>query len=71
MMDQVEFANIVILNKGDLVNEGQQSDLTAKVELLNPNARIVKTVQSKIDVKEILNTRLYKDKDEFWVTSVQ
>ena len=71
MMDQVEFANIVILNKGDLVNEGQQSDLTAKVELLNPNARIVKTVQSKIDVKEILNTRLYKDKDEFWVTSAK
>jgi len=71
MMDQVEFANIIILNKGDLVNEGQQSDLTAKVELLNPNAKIVKTVQSKIDVQEILNTRLYKDKDEFWVSSAK
>jgi len=71
MMDQVEFANVVILNKGDLVNEEQQHDLTEKVELLNPNARIVKTIQSKINVLEILNTRLYKDKDEFWVSSAK
>ena len=71
MMDQVEFANIVILNKGDLVNEEQKQDLEEKIALLNPQARIVKTVHSKIDVKEILNTSLYKDKEEFWVTSTK
>merc|ERR1719427_100773 len=71
MMDQVEFANVVILNKGDLVNEEQQADLLEKVTLLNPKAKIVKTIQSKIDVKEILNTHLYKDKEEFWVTSTK
>merc|ERR1712079_106063 len=36
MMDQVEFANIVILNKGDLVNEEQKQDLEEKIALLNP-----------------------------------
>merc|ERR1712020_401885 len=71
MMDQVEFANIIILNKGDLVNEEQQADLLEKVTLLNPKAKIVKTVQSKINVSEILNTRLYKDEEEFWVTSTK
>merc|ERR1719189_3012605 len=71
MMDQVEFANIVILNKGDLVNEEQKQDLEEKIALLNPQAKIVKTVHSKIDVKEILNTSLYKDKEEFWVTSTK
>jgi len=71
MMDQVEFANVVILNKDDLVDEKQKSDLMEKVSLMNPNAKIVKTVQSKIDVREILNTQLYKDKEEFWVTSLK
>jgi len=71
MMDQVEFANVIILNKKDLVNEGQQSDLEEKIKCLNPKAKIVKSIQAKIDLKEILNTGLYKDKDEFWVTSVQ
>merc|ERR1719384_58031 len=70
-MDQVEFANVIILNKKDLVNEGQQSDLEEKIKCLNPKAKIVKSIQAKIDLKEILNTGLYKDKDEFWVTSVQ
>merc|ERR1712045_179079 len=70
MMDQVEFANVILLNKMDLVNETQQQDLVEKIHALNPQAKIVKTLQSKIDVMEILNTELYKDKEEFWVTSM-
>merc|ERR1711962_100102 len=31
----------------------------------------MKSVQSEINVKDILNTRLYKDKEEFWVTSTK
>ena len=71
MMDQVEFANIIILNKGDLVNETQKNDLMEKIALLNSNAKVIRSVHSKINVKDILNTRLYKDKDEFWVTSTK
>jgi len=71
MMDQVEFANVIILNKKDLVDQQQQTDLEEKIKCLNPKAKIVKSIQAKIDLKEILNTGLYKDKDEFWVTSVQ
>ena len=68
MMDQVEFANVILLNKGDLVNEEQQSDIRQKIEMLNPKAKIMKSIHSKM---EILNTKLYKDKDEFWVTSTK
>jgi len=71
MMDQVEFANVILLNKGDLVNEKQKTDLMEKVTLLNPKAKIVETVQSKIDVMDILNTKLYKDAEEFWVSSTK
>jgi len=70
MMDQVEFANVILLNKGDLVKEEQQKDIIEKIEVLNPKAKIIKSIQSKIDVMDILNTNLYKDKEEFWVTSM-
>merc|ERR1719461_1789639 len=42
-----------------------------KVQALNPQAKIIKSIQSKIDVMDILNTQLYKDKEEFWVTSTK
>merc|ERR1712079_941676 len=71
MMDQVEFANVILLNKGDLVKEEQQKDIQEKIELLNPKAKIIKSINSKIDVMDILNTSLYKDKEEFWVTSTK
>merc|ERR1719356_123172 len=71
MMDQVEFANVICLNKCDLVNDQQSADLYEKISLLNEKAKIIKSVQSKIDVKDILNTHMYKDKEEFWVTSTK
>merc|ERR1712073_16941 len=49
MMDQVEFANVILLNKGDLVNEEQQSDIQQKIEMLNPKAKIMKSIHSKIN----------------------
>ena len=71
MMDQVEFANVICLNKCDLVNCKQMADIHEKIALLNDKAKIMKSTHSKIDVKEILNTRAYKDKDEFWVSSTK
>ena len=74
MMEQVEFSNVVVLNKGDLVSEEQQRDIVDKISLINPRAKIVKTVQSKIDVVDILNTHLYeanKDQDDFLVAATK
>jgi len=71
MMDQVEFANVICLNKCDLVNEEQKTDLFEKIAVINDKAKIIQTVQSKIEPKDILNTHMYKDKDEFFVTSTK
>ena len=71
MMDQVEFANVILLNKCDLVKEEQQKDILKKIELINPKAKVIKSIHTKINVMDILNTNLYKDKDEFWVTSTK
>merc|ERR1712045_786440 len=74
MMEQVEFSNVVVLNKQDLVNENQQGDILDKISLLNPKAKLLKSCQSKIDVVDILNTHLYeanKDQDDFLVAATK
>ena len=43
LIDQVEFANTIILNKCDLVDEEQKSQILALVQKLNPNASIIST----------------------------
>ena len=63
MMEQVEFSNVVILNKTDLVNEEQQQDILDRISILNPRVKVLKSCQSKIDVMEILNTNLYSRED--------
>ena len=63
MMEQVEFSNVVVLNKKDLVDKDQQQDILNRISLLNPKAKVVKSTQSRINVKEILNTRLFNRAD--------
>merc|ERR1712223_924349 len=63
MMEQVEYSNVVVLNKQDLVDKDQQNDILERVAVLNPKAKVVKSTQSRINVKEILNTRLFNRAD--------
>jgi len=63
MMEQVEYSNVVVLNKQDLVDKEQQNDILERIAVLNPKAKVIKSTQSKIKVKEILNTRLFNRAD--------
>ena len=63
LTDQVEFANVIILNKSDLVSKEQMALLEKTIHKLNPGARLIKTSYGKIDPKEILNTGMF-DYDE-------
>jgi len=59
LVDQIEFANVILLNKTDLVDEEQLKVLEGMLIKLNPEARIIRTSHSKVDPKEILNTKLF------------
>ncbi len=59
LTDQVEFANVIILNKADLVDETTVGLLEAAIKKLNPSAKILKSTFGKVDPKEILNTGLF------------
>jgi len=59
LTDQIEFANVIILNKTDLVDAKTVGLLKASIQKLNPSAKIITSDFSKVDPKEILNTKLF------------
>ncbi len=59
LIDQVEFANVIILNKTDLVSVDQLNELEGALHRLNPDAKLIRSEQSKIDINEIVNTGLF------------
>lgn len=59
LIDQIEFANILLLNKTDLVNEEDAKELNGVIHKLNPNAKIIETSFSKVPLAEILDTDLF------------
>ncbi len=59
LTDQIEFADIIILNKTDLISEYQLGELKSIIKSLNPVAEILDSTFGKIDAKKILNTGLF------------
>ncbi len=59
LTDQVEFANVILLNKTDLVSEPDLKNLYTILHKLNPEARIFQTNHSKVDLSKVVNTGLF------------
>lgn len=59
LIDQIEFANVILLNKIDLVDNEEISELKAVIQKLNPDARILETDHSIIPLHEVLDTNLF------------
>ncbi len=59
LTDQIEFANVIVLNKTDLVDTKTVGLLKAAIQKLNPSAKIILSDFSKVEPKEILNTKLF------------
>merc|ERR1712196_275092 len=50
LMEQVQFANLLVLNKTDLLTSDQILKVEQLLRLLNPLAKVVRTTRSAIDV---------------------
>lgn len=59
LVDQIEFANVIILNKTDLVTQKELEILKASIQKLNPVATIITSVLGKVPPSAILNTGLF------------
>ncbi|TVR80642.1 MAG: GTP-binding protein [Saprospirales bacterium] len=59
LTDQIEFANVIVLNKTDLVDRKTLGLLEAAIRKLNPGANIITSEFGKIPCESILNTSLF------------
>ena len=59
LIDQIEFADVIVLNKLDLVNEKQAEEVEAIIKALNPGAQIIPTSHSKVPLDRVLDTKLF------------
>ncbi|MFF7933834.1 GTP-binding protein [Streptomyces sp. NPDC007940] len=59
LVDQIEFADVLVLNKLDLVDAEAAARLRAALVRLNPVARIVEAEHSRVDLRQVLGTGLF------------
>ena len=59
LVDQVEFADVILISKTDLAEPSDIKQLTAILQTLNTSARIIPIAEGDIDINEVLNTQLF------------
>ena len=59
LVEQIEFANIILLNKIDQVNAAELDTVKAIIRSLNAKAKIVETTLSQVDLDDVLDTGLF------------
>lgn len=75
LTDQIEFANVIILNKTDLVSADTLGLIKASIHKLNPGAKLIESSFSKVNPNEILNTKVFNyeeaEQNAGWIAELQ
>lgn len=59
LTDQVEFSNVLVLNKQDLVSSQELEEVLGILKGLNPHARIVPATRGVVELTEVMGTGLF------------
>jgi ribosomal protein S18 len=59
LVEQVEFADVLVLNKCDLVTARKLEKVEGTLRTLNPRARLLKSTRGVVPLKEVLETNLF------------
>ena len=57
--NQIAFADVILLNKTDLVTPAELSEVEARIRAINPYAKLHRTERSKIDIAEVLDRNAF------------
>ena len=68
IIEQLEFCNIIVLNKTDDISEEELKEVKAVIRSIQPQAKMIETNYAKVDMKDILNTKLF-DYEESTMTA--
>jgi G3E family GTPase len=64
IVSQIEFSNIVLTNKIDLVKAEELNDVEKKIYSLNPDVEIIHTEYAEINLDKIISTRLFQTQEQ-------
>ena len=56
LIEQIEFADVLLISKIDLISSAEREELVAILKRLNAQARIIPMVMGEVPLKQILNT---------------
>jgi len=59
LIDQIEFANVILLNKVDLIEKEDRRELKSVLQKLNPDACIIETDHSRVPLEQVLDTERF------------
>jgi G3E family GTPase len=59
LVDQIEFADVIILNKCDLADEESLQKIEGAVRKLNPRAKVIRSEKSRVPLSEVLDTKRF------------
>lgn len=59
LVEQIEFANVIVISKTDLVTESEMETLVGILNHLNPEAKLVKAKHGKVELASVLGTGLF------------
>ena len=59
LVEQIEFANVILLNKIDLISKAELKIVKAIIRGLNAKAKIIETTLSKVNLEDVIDTGLY------------
>jgi G3E family GTPase len=59
LIDQIEFCDVLILNKCDMLAEEELEELEGVLSALQPRAKFIRSIYGKVNPQEILNTHLF------------
>lgn len=56
LVQQIEYCTTIVLNKTDLVTDGEKKNVISVIKALQPKAKIIETTYGNVDVDDILST---------------
>jgi len=59
LIDQIEFADVIVLNKLDLVSNARALEVEGIVKALNPGAKVLPATRARVPLESVLDTGLF------------
>ncbi|MEC2469589.1 GTP-binding protein [Bacillus cereus] len=61
--EQIAFADVVLVNKLDLIEENEKENLLHEIQGINPTAKLIEATNCEVDIPSLLQIQTFKMKD--------